>query len=138
MRHTLSVLTAVCLLALGQPAWSETSERDIALRARTAALSLPAEARASASQVLRQLQAQQEAPAPRRPLPLHPMVQAVHQTLAQDYDATANTHLLPKSTLPLRWHGELVPVPEHAFPRMHLDTAMVERWLAPWLADCAT
>ena len=83
MRYTLSVLTAACLLALGQPAWAETTDRDFLLRARNAALALPDTDRANATQLLQQLQASASvAPVSQRHLPFHHVFTAVNGTLS--------------------------------------------------------
>src|SRR5690606_24381898 len=95
MRYTLSVLTAACVLALSQPAWSETIDRELLQRARNAALALPDKDRASASQWLQQLQtaAPATAAAAKRPLPFHPVFQAIGRTLAQHYATTSCAHV---------------------------------------------
>lgn len=134
MRYTLSVLTAACLLALGQPAWAETADRDFVLRARNAVLALPDTDRANAKQLLQQLQAS-AATAPvaqQRHLPFHRVFSAVNGALQQHYSTAVNAHLLPQ---PLLAQGWIRPPVEQLGGRlpMKLDTAMVERFLAPWL-----
>ncbi len=133
MRYTLSVLTAACLLALGQPAWAETSDRDFLLRARNAALALPDTDRANATQLLQQLQARAAAAAiPQRHLPFHRVFAAVNGALLQHYTTSVSAHLLPQPMLAPHWINPSVERSDTRTP-MHLDTAMVQRWLAPWL-----
>ncbi len=133
MRYTLSVLTAACLLALGQPAWAETTDRDFLLRARNAALALPDTDRANATQLLQQLQARASvAPVSQRHLPFHRVFTAVNGALQQHYTTSVSAHVLPQPLVAAHW---IKPPVEHldTRPSMNLDTAMVQRWLAPWL-----
>ena len=133
MRHTLSVLTAVCLLALGQPAWSEVSDREVARRAHSAAMALPDAARACASKLLQQLQALHTTAATnQRSLRLQPMFHAATHALRQHYATTAQAHTLAHALLPA--HSYANHTITTATP-MHLDPAMVHRWLAPWLME---
>lgn len=132
MRHTLSVLSAACLLALGQPVWSEsTSDRELALRARTAALALalPAADRACASLLLQQWQVEAEPFTPhQRHLPFHTLFQAVSQVLEHHYRTSAIAHCCPHPLLSSR--QEMLIVSEST---LSLDSAMIQRWLTPWL-----
>ena len=133
MRYTLSVLTAACLLALGQPVWAETTDRDFLLRARNAALALPDTDRASARQLLQQLQARiSSAPVSQRQLPFHRVFIAVNGALQKHYTTSVRAHLLPQPLLAAHW---INPPVEQLAARaaMNLDTAMVQRWLTPWL-----
>lgn len=133
MRHTLSVLSAACLLALGQPVWSETtSDRELALRARTAALALPASDRACASLLLQQWQGEavEAMPSPihQRSLPFHTLFQAISQVLEEHYRTSAIAHCCPHPLLSSR--QEMLIVSEST---LSLDSAMIQRWLTPWL-----
>ena len=134
MRYTLSVLTAVCLLALGQPAWSEVTDREVARRAYSAVMALPDDARTRANQLLLQLelQAQHTAAPSQRSLRLQPMFQAASQALVQHYSTTTQSHVLAHSLLPAQHYRPQYTPPSRV---MDLDTAMVHRWLAPWLTE---
>ena len=129
MRYTLSVLTAVCLLALGQPAWANSVDGELLQRVRIAASALPDTDRASAALLLRELQAQPKAAAPQRHLPLHRTMQAAQQVLAQHYSSTLQAHLLPQPVVPAHWLKPLAIDPP-ARSGMLLDTSMVQRWAA--------
>lgn len=138
MRYTLSVLTAACVLALSQPAWSETIDRELLQRARNAALALPDKDRASASQWLQQLQTTvpATATAAKRPLPFHPVFQAVGHTLAQHYATASSAHVLAHPVVPAGWRQASVAASvQHR--HMQLDTTMVQRWIAPWQQETA-
>ncbi len=129
MRHTLSVLTATCILALSQPAWASAFDRESQQRARTVALGLSREVRVHAAQTLSQWQAQ-AATAPRRLLPLNRILRAAQQWLQQEGHALmARVHAKPIIRAawlrPSTWSAERFPP--------SLDAAMVERWLQPWL-----
>jgi|GEM_PF-1654604 len=138
MRYTLSVLTAACLLALGQPTWSETADRELLQRARNAALALPDQDRACASQWLLQLQAScaATAPAAQRALPLNPLLQAVRHTLTQHYATTVSAHVLALPVVQAQWHRSPQALDMQAV-RMQLDSTMVQRWIAPWQQEAA-
>lgn len=138
MRYTLSVLTAACVLALSQPAWSETIDRELLQRARNAALALPDKDRASASQWLQQLQttAPATAAAAKRPLPFHAVYQAIGHTLAQHYATTSSAHVLAHPVVPAGWRQALVAAgAQHR--HLQLDATMVQRWIAPWQQETA-
>lgn len=138
MRYTLSVLTAACVLALSQPAWSETIDRELLQRARNAALALPDKDRASASQWLQQLQTTvpATATAAKRPLPFHPVFLAVGHTLAQHYATASSAHVLAHPVVPAGWHQASVAASvQHR--HMQLDATMVQRWIAPWQQETA-
>ena len=132
MRYTLSVLTAVCLLALGQPAWSEASDREVVRRAHRAVMALPDDTRASANQLLQQLQAQQTPAPSQRSLRWHPMFQAAAQALVRHYSSTIQSHTLAHALLSVQHY---VPKMTPPSGNMQLDLEMVHRWLAPWLAE---
>ena len=127
MRYTLSVLTAVCLLALGQPAWSNSVDRELLQRARMAASALPDTVRASAALLLRELQTQHLTPKPQRPLPLARHVAAIAQLLQDHYRSTLNSRALAQPLVATHW---LKPEPAdmYARPGMLLDPTMVVRW----------
>lgn len=127
MRYTLSVLTAVCLLALGQPAWSNHADGEWLQRVRLAASSLPATDRASAALLWHALQAQALSAVPQRPLPLGRTLLAAQQVLAQHYGSTLQAHLLPQPVVATHWY-QAVAIDLQACPRMLLDSAMVQRW----------
>lgn len=138
MRYTLSVLTAACVLALSQPAWSETIDRELLQRARNAALALPDRDRASASQWLQQLQTAAPATAAvaKRPLPFHPVFQAIGHTLAQCYATTSSAHVLAHPVVPASWRQALVAAgTQHR--HLQLDANMVQRWITPWQQETA-
>lgn len=138
MRYTLSVLTAACVLALSQPAWSETIDRELLQRARNAALALPDKDRASASQWLQQLQtaAPATAAAAKRPLPFHPVFQAIGRTLAQHYATTSCAHVLAHPVVPVGWRQAAVAAGAQ-YLHLQLDATMVQRWIAPWQQETA-
>ena len=138
MRYTLSVLTAACVLALSQPAWSETIDRELLQRARNAALALPDKDRASASQWLQQLQTAAPATAAvaKRPLPFHPVFQAIGHTLAQHYATASSAHVLAHPVVPAGWRQAAVAAGAQ-YLHMQLDTIMVQRWIAPWQQETA-
>lgn len=127
MRYTLSVLTAVCLLALGQPAWSNSVDGELLQRVRIAASALPATDRASAALLLHELQAQVSTATTQRHLPLNRTMFAAQQVLAQRYHSTLQAHRLPQAVVATHWLKPSV-IDIHARPHMLLDTPMVQRW----------
>lgn len=138
MRYTLSVLTAACLLALGQPAWAAQADDDVMQRARCAARALPDHARAHAAQLLQQLQQHTDVEAPpasrQRHLPLHPLFGAVQTLLAQQHGSAAAAHQLPMPMLTTH-RNQPIEQGTAAPARLALDAAMVQRWIAPWQQD---
>lgn len=127
MRYTLSVLTAACLLALGQPVWSETLDRELLQRARGAALALPATDRASAALLLQALQASAPTTAVQRHLPLHRTVAAAQHMLVQHYRSTLQAHRLPQPLVARHWLKP-VAIDIDVRPALALETTMVARW----------
>jgi len=97
-------------------------------------MALPVDARTRANQLLQQLelQAQHTAAPSQRCLRLQPLFQAASLALMQEYRATAQSHVLAHSLLPAQHYRPQFIPPSNA---MNLDTAMVHRWLAPWLAE---
>ena len=127
MRYTLSVLTAACLLALGQPVWSESLDREWLQRVRTAALALPATDRANAALLLYELQASVPTATRQRHLPLNRCLVAAQQMLQQEYGSVLQAHQLPQLLVAAHWLKPS-PVDVNHHPAMDLDTAMVARW----------
>lgn len=127
MRYTLSVLTAVCLLALGQPAWSDSVDRELLKRARIAASALPDNDRASAALVLRELQAQYLCAKLQRHLPLQRNAAAVQRVLKTDYRSALQSHVLAQPLVGTLWLKP-VTIDLHVRPNVLLDAAMVQRW----------
>ena len=134
MRQTLSALTAACLLALSQAAWSSSGDGELRQRARTAALALPDIDRTYGALLLQEaLQAQPSVPTARRSLPLARVAAAANQALQQHYASCAGHHLPPAGLVQFHW---LKPAPQdlHARPRMDLDEPMVQRWTQKLMA----
>lgn len=127
MRYTLSVLTAVCLLALGQPAWSESVDRELLQRVRIAAAALPDTDRADAAALLRELQTHHASTQPQRHLPFSRKVAAFSQVLERDYASTLQSHALAQPLVAQHWLRPAV-VDVYTRPEPKLDTTMVARW----------
>lgn len=143
MRHTLSVLSAVCLIALSQTAWSCHLDSDLQQRARMAAMALPATDRASAAAWLHTLPtppASHTASTTQRNLPLSRPMAAV-QRCVQQLGQTLTAHRLATRTVAGHWL-QRTPVDIHMPPQLELDAAMVQRWseamAAHYHADPAT
>lgn len=129
MRHTLSVLTATCILTLSQPAWASAFDRESQQRARTVAMRLSREVRVHAAQTLSQWQAQ-AASSPRRLLPLNRILCAAQLWLQQEGQALLSSVVHATPIIRAAWLRQHVG--GRAFSPA-LDAAMVERWLQPWL-----
>lgn len=127
MRYTLSVLTAACLLALGQPAWSLSTDQALQQRARMAAMALPATDRQCATKLLQILQA--AAVQDQRRLRLSMVTAAVEQSLHTHHAAALQQHQLPPAAVELHWSkAPAQDLYAHAHPTMDLDNAMLARW----------
>lgn len=124
MRYTLSVLTAACLLALGQPAWSSSRDQDLQQRARFAALSLPATDRSCATQLLRALQAQKGNLG--RPMRFNQITAAVQQVLLTHYAAALRQQPLPCAMVELHWVKTL-PRDLYARPALQWAQSTLDR-----------
>ena len=134
MRYTLSVLTAACLLALGQPAWSDSFDCELQQRARMAVLSLPASACNEAALLLQALHA---APAPaQRHLPLAPISQAMDTALRQHYGSAIQSQQLGTATVELHWSKP--PAQDlYARPAMTWDEDVLTQWTQALMATYA-
>lgn len=127
MRYTLSVLTAACLMALGQPAWSECVDRELLKRVRMATMALPDSDRAIAAVLLHSLQASVTAPPTRRDLPFSPIALAIQQVLQQRYSGALQAHRLP-TALVVKAHELRAGAKEFNGSMTYLDPAMVAHW----------
>lgn len=133
MRYTLSVITAVCLLALGQPAWSNSVDHELLQRASIAAAALPDNDRANAAALLRELQTHATDTQPqRRHLPFSRQMAAFKRVLECSYGSTLQSHTLPYPLVAPHWLRPAV-VDADTRPEPELDTAMVARWAAALL-----
>ncbi|WP_302408924.1 hypothetical protein [Comamonas kerstersii] len=130
MRHTLSVLTATCILALSQPAWASAFDRESQQRARTVAMRLSREVRVHAAQTLSQWQTQ-AASSPRRLLPLNRILCAAQLWLQQEGQALLSSVVHATPIIRAAWLRPSTWAAERFSPA--LDAAMVERWLQAWL-----
>lgn len=132
MRHTLSVLTAACLLALGQAAWCSSGDGELRQRARKAVLALPDIDRTHGALLLQEV-LQAQTLAPRRHLPLARVMAATDEALQQHYASAAMAHLPPAAMLQAHWYK---PAPQdlYARPAMDLDAPMVQRWTQTLMA----
>lgn len=137
MRYTLSVVSAVCLMALGQPSWSSSLDRDLIERARIAAMALPAIDRHSAKAWLNALPAPHKPSTTRRHLPLSAAMTAVQQLVHQYERQTLQAYVLPAPTVSRQWLRP-VTVELQARPNLQLDAAKVRRWATSAAARYAT
>ena len=126
MRHTLSVATAVCLLALGQYAWSEAADQEVALRAQCAAMALPDDARACADRLLHELEADPTPERKQQSLRWSTLFQATSEALHHHYSTRPQSHLRPHPLLPT---GYGHPKEATSLHGMVLETTVVQRWL---------
>ena len=125
MRYTLSVLTAACLLALGQPAWSSMADTDLQQRARMAVLSLPDVDRCCAAQLLLQWQAVHAQPS--RSLALGRIPAAMQTALQQYYGSQLHHHVCESAVVALHW-SKPAAQDLYARPALVLDSTMLQRW----------
>lgn len=133
MRYTLSVLTAVCLLAMGQPAWSQSLDHELRQRARQAALALPDHARTHAARLLLELQATSQTS--RRAIGLSSIASAAQSALEQLYGTRMGHQQLMPAGVDLHWSK---PAPQDLYdrPALELDPQMVQQWTQALAATC--
>lgn len=135
MRHTLSALTAACLLTLGQSAWASAAERTwLHQQARHIVQSLPDAERIKAAALLQQWR-NNTAPLPassQRHLPFHSVMGAVSSHLQQHYRQHVLSHQRPSTLVAPGWVKAEVQDPTASRQPLVLEPAMVQRWASQW------